>query len=59
MIQIRIRGSSLTLVAQHAAPAGSTVAFPGRLAVAVHAAGIGETLVTLGASPAHLAAVDA
>lgn len=47
--------TELTLVAEHATPARLAVALPGRLAVAVDAAGIGEALVTLGTSPAHLA----
>lgn len=48
--------AQLTLVAEHASPSRAAVALPGRLAVAVDAAGIGEALVALGTSPAHLAA---
>lgn len=47
---------AFTLVAEHAAPAGTAVAFPGCITVAVHAARIRETLVALRPSPAHLAA---
>lgn len=37
----------LTFVAKHATPAGTAIAFPGCITVAVHTARIRKTLITL------------